>query len=62
MFQSFNLIPNMSAADNVELPALMAGFSAAEAKPRREELMTQLGVTDQGPEPPGRMSEALRYE
>jgi putative ABC transport system ATP-binding protein len=54
--KSFNLIANMSAADNIELPALMAGFSPSEARRRREALMAQLGVEPQSNMPPGRMS------
>jgi putative ABC transport system ATP-binding protein len=56
MFQSFNLIANMSAADNIELPAIMAGFSAGEARKRREVLMRQLGIQAQAEMPPGRIS------
>jgi putative ABC transport system ATP-binding protein len=56
MFQSFNLITNMSAADNIELPALMAGASASEARKRRRELMAQLGITEQAELPPGKIS------
>jgi putative ABC transport system ATP-binding protein len=56
MFQSFNLITNMSAADNIELPALMAGLSASEARRRREGLMQQLGIDEQADLPPGSMS------
>jgi putative ABC transport system ATP-binding protein len=56
MFQSFNLITNMTAADNIELPALMAGASPGEARRRRQELTEQLGITAQSEMPPGRMS------
>jgi putative ABC transport system ATP-binding protein len=56
VFQTFNLILNLSAADNIELPALMAGASAAEARRRREALMTRLGIDTQANQPPGRMS------
>jgi putative ABC transport system ATP-binding protein len=56
MFQSFNLITNMSAADNIELPALMAGFSPSEARRRRKALMEQLGIEAQANMPPGRIS------
>ncbi|HEX5142133.1 MAG TPA: ABC transporter ATP-binding protein [Dehalococcoidia bacterium] len=56
MFQSFNLIANMSAADNIELPALMAGFSPSEARRRRTALMEQLGIEAQANMPPGRIS------
>jgi putative ABC transport system ATP-binding protein len=56
MFQSYNLIANMSAADNIELPALMAGHGASAARQRREALMKQLGINEQAEFPPGRMS------
>jgi putative ABC transport system ATP-binding protein len=56
MFQSFNLIANMSVADNIELPAIMAGASAAEARRRRERLLQQLGIQEQAGMPPGRIS------
>jgi putative ABC transport system ATP-binding protein len=56
MFQSFNLIANMSAADNIELPAIMAGFPAGEARKRREDLMRQLGIHAQAEMPPSRIS------
>jgi len=56
MFQSFNLIANMSVADNIELPALMAGRSAREARRRREVLTRQLGIEAQAVMPPGRIS------
>ncbi len=45
VFQSFNLVENLSAADNVELPALIAGKSAKEARLRREELLARLGLS-----------------
>jgi putative ABC transport system ATP-binding protein len=56
MFQSFNLIANLTAAENIELPALMAGASNAEARRRRLELMQHLGIEPQAGLPPGRMS------
>ena len=39
VFQFFNLLSNMTVADNVELPALLAGASARQARNRREELL-----------------------
>ena len=37
VFQFFNLIGNLSVADNVELPGLLNGLSAKEARERRED-------------------------
>ncbi|MEU0485869.1 ABC transporter ATP-binding protein [Streptosporangium sp. NPDC006013] len=39
VFQFFNLVANMTVADNVELPALLAGVGAREARRRREYLL-----------------------
>ena len=46
VFQSYNLIGNLTVADNVELPALVAGCSTKQARARREELFEQLGIGD----------------
>jgi len=46
VFQAYNLIGNLTAADNVKLPALIAGFTPRSAKKRREELLEQLEVAD----------------
>ena len=35
VFQFFNLISNLSAADNVELPSLLAGMPVRDARTRR---------------------------
>ncbi len=56
VFQFFNLIPNFSAADNIELPARVAGLSRTEAKQRREALLAQLGLSGLGAATPARMS------
>ena len=56
VFQFFNLIGNLSVVDNVELPALMAGVGASEARRRRTELLEELGVADRADLVPGRLS------
>ncbi len=56
MVQAFNLIPNLSAADNVELPALMAGLAPREARARRMALLDELGLTDKAGQLPGLLS------
>ncbi len=56
VFQFFNLIPNLTVADNVELPGLLAGLSAREARSRREELLGSLGIAEHAPQAPGRLS------
>ena len=56
VFQFFNLIGNLTVADNVELPALTAGFSSAEARRRREELTERLGIGERARAVPAELS------
>ena len=44
IFQAFNLIPVFSAVENVELPLLLAGTSAKEARSRAEETLERVGL------------------
>ncbi len=46
VFQQFNLIPTMTAVDNVALPAVLDGRPEREARARAEELLTSLGLGD----------------
>lgn len=45
VFQFFNLVTNLTVADNIELPALLAGASPRDARAGREELLGELGMT-----------------
>jgi putative ABC transport system ATP-binding protein len=56
VFQFFNLIANLTVADNVELPGLLAGLSTREAKARRRELLADLGIEDVAGSVPNRIS------
>jgi putative ABC transport system ATP-binding protein len=56
VFQFFNLLSNMTVADNVELPALLAGATPRQARKRREELLTELGIAGQAGTAPARLS------
>ena len=56
VFQSFNLIGNLTVADNIELPALIAGLSGREARARREFLLEQLGIADKAGTVPASLS------
>jgi putative ABC transport system ATP-binding protein len=56
VFQFFNLIANLSVADNVELPGLLAGLSSREAKHRRQELLESLGIAEHADAAPGHQS------
>jgi putative ABC transport system ATP-binding protein len=56
VFQFFNLLSNMTVADNVELPALLAGATPRQARTRREELLAELGIADKAGMAPSRLS------
>jgi putative ABC transport system ATP-binding protein len=56
VFQQFNLIPTMSAAENVELPGLLAGDPAHALRTRAEELLGMLGLADRADHRPEAMS------
>ena len=56
VFQFFNLLSNMTVADNIELPALLAGVPARQARKRREELLAQLGLAGKAGAAPARLS------
>lgn len=44
LFQSGELLPELSPLENVALPGLLAGMSSREAQSRASELLSQLGV------------------
>jgi putative ABC transport system ATP-binding protein len=44
VFQSFHLMDELTAVENVELPALLAGRSPRAARRRAEQLLDQLGL------------------
>jgi putative ABC transport system ATP-binding protein len=56
VFQFFNLLSGMTVADNVELPALLAGASSRQARKRREELLDELGLADKASAAPAQLS------
>lgn len=44
VFQQFNLIPVLTAVENAELPLLLAGVHAKEARPRALETLRRVGL------------------
>ncbi|SED51114.1 putative ABC transport system ATP-binding protein [Streptomyces sp. 2224.1] len=56
VFQFFNLVSNLSVADNVELPALLAGRSPRQARADRAGLLDELGLTGKENCTPGELS------
>lgn len=56
VFQAYNLIPNLTVADNIDLPGLLAGRPSAVVAKRREELLGALGISDKVRALPGELS------
>jgi putative ABC transport system ATP-binding protein len=56
VFQFFNLVSSMTAADNVELAALLSGATRREARSRREELFAGLGLAAKAGAAPAQLS------
>jgi len=56
IFQFFNLLDDMTVADNVLLPAQLAGMPAAKARARADELLTALRIGQHRNAYPARLS------
>ncbi|MEZ0391143.1 MAG: ABC transporter ATP-binding protein [Pseudobdellovibrionaceae bacterium] len=60
IFQTFNLIPVLSAFENVEYPLLMLGMPTAERKERVHEILKKVGLEKQMKSKPGQLSGGQR--
>ncbi|MFJ9566618.1 ABC transporter ATP-binding protein [Streptomyces fuscichromogenes] len=60
VFQFFNLLDDLTVADNVALPAQLAGTGRREAARRAAELLESLGIAAQATAYPGRLSGGQR--
>lgn len=60
IFQSFNLIPVMTAFENIEYPLRLLGVGRAERRARVEHLLEQLGLADRGKRRPDALSGGQR--
>ena len=56
VFQFFNLLPTLTAAENVVLPALVAGESPRRYAERTDELLALVGLTDRATHLPAELS------
>jgi len=56
IFQSFNLVPSMSALENVALPMQFAGIPASERNEKSLHLLGQVGLSDRGGHKPSELS------
>jgi putative ABC transport system ATP-binding protein len=56
VFQFYNLIPSLSAFENIELPMLIAGADADARRGRAETLLESVGLRDKGDKRPEELS------
>ncbi len=60
VFQSFHLVPRLSAAMNIELPLILAGVPVAERKARVRQLLESYGLADRADHRPDQLSGGQR--
>jgi putative ABC transport system ATP-binding protein len=60
VFQAFHLMDELTAVENVELPALLAGRSPGAARQRATELLERVGLTDRAEYLPSALSGGQR--
>ncbi len=56
IFQNFNLLPQLTALENVEMPMLFGGVSSRERRRRAQELLEQVGLGDRMDHRPSELS------
>lgn len=60
IFQSFHLVPRLTAAGNVELPMMFAGISTSERQQRAREALEAVGLTERAKHRPAQLSVGQR--
>jgi putative ABC transport system ATP-binding protein len=60
VFQAFHLVDELTALENVELPALLAGASPSAARHRATELLEQVALSDRARHLPSELSGGQR--
>ena len=60
VFQSFHLVPRLTAAQNVELPMILAGIPVEERKARVQVLIRNYGLSDRADHKPDQLSGGQR--
>lgn len=56
IFQSFNLIPSLTALRNVALPRIFMGYAPAEAEAKAQQVLEQVGLGARVTHKPGELS------
>ncbi len=60
VFQSFHLVPYLSARENVQVPLWLAGVAPGEQVARADTLLSQLGLGERADHRPGELSAGQR--
>ena len=60
IFQSFHLVPRLTAFENVELPMVLAGQAPASRRARADEVLAALSLTDRAHHRPDQLSGGQR--
>jgi putative ABC transport system ATP-binding protein len=60
IFQSFHLIPRLTAFENVELPLVLAGVAPEERRPRVQQLLSSLSLDSRAHHRPNELSGGQR--
>jgi putative ABC transport system ATP-binding protein len=60
IFQSFHLVPRLSAAANIELPLMLAGISASERNQRVAQALKEYGLNERAHHRPNELSGGQR--
>ena len=60
VFQSFHLVPRLTAAQNIELPLLLAGVASRERATRVRDALAELGLTERAGHRPAELSGGQR--
>lgn len=56
VFQAFNLLPALSALDNVAAPLVIQGLSQRQAEAKAWTVLDRVGLADHAHQPPGQLS------
>lgn len=60
VFQTYNLLPVLSAVENVELPLVVSGVSPREARRRAQDALVRVGLASQASKRPAQLSGGQR--